>query len=284
MNFSYWNKMIVNRRLQIIKLNKRNKKSMQLFFLLAIGFSIFPLSLTGYFLFGLFDLFRSKAVNWDMMLRYFGGNGCLTWALSPFNILLDLISRNNKDVYQLNDLPKAYQEEILSLLEDTRKNKEEIENIMCQKSTEFSRTMLFFKWYGENIQTSLNIPCFHKKYKYIKTIGISTFKPHTATSVHFGPLRITLRLLYNLSSSPDDEVYIQVGKTRHYWKNDAMFIFDDTFQHQSVNYSDQIRHCLFVDIIRPSKFFHVMSMVLFVVKYITKNINGVFYKRWILVK
>ena len=54
--------------------------------------------------------------------RYFIGNGFPTWVLSPFNILLDLLSLPyvNKGVYQLGDLPPAYQDEVNRLIQAAR--------------------------------------------------------------------------------------------------------------------------------------------------------------------
>ena len=144
--------------------------------------------------------------------------------------------------------------------------------------------MLFFKWYGENIETSFSLPCFHKKYNYIKTIGISAFNQQKATSIHFGPLRITLRLLYYISPTSEGEVYIQVGGKKHYWKDEPLFIFDDTLQHQSVNYSNQIRHCLFVDIIRPANSMFILSILLGFTRFISSKTNSIFYKKWVFLK
>ena len=40
---------------------------------------------------------------------------------------------------------------------------------------------------------------------------------------------------------------------RHTWCEDGpLFIFDDTILHQSFNLTDHERHCLFIDVVRPS--------------------------------
>ena len=58
-----------------------------------------------------------------MIRRYFLGNGILTWLLSPFNIVMDLLSLPyiNKGVYQLADLPSAYQEEVKRLIDTAQR-------------------------------------------------------------------------------------------------------------------------------------------------------------------
>ncbi len=45
---------------------------------------------------------------------------------------------------------------------------------------------------------------------------------------------------------------IQVGKHKHYWHDDPLFIFDDTLMHASFNKNDAKRYCLFIDIVRPT--------------------------------
>lgn len=244
----------------------------------------FPRFLVIYLLFGMVDVYRNKPTDLDTVLRYFTGNGILTWLLSPLNLFIDLISFKNKGVYKLEDLPQAYQQEIAALLHDIDANRELIKKEMSSRLSDIDRGMMFFKWYGDNIDTSLPIPCFHKNYQFIKTIGVSIFNQQKATSIHYGPLRITLRVLYNLTPTNEGEVYIQVGGKKYYWKDDPLFIFDDTLQHQSVNYSDQLRYCMFVDIIRPTKLTAFLTALLRFTKTITAKSNGIFYKKWVFLK
>ncbi len=244
----------------------------------------FPNLLMFYLICGFLDVRRNKPANVDTLIRYFSGNGILTWLLSPFNLLIDLISVKNKGIYQLDDLPISYQKEISSLLHDIDVNRELIKVEMSKRLAEIERGMLFFKWYGDNLETSFSLPCFHKPYQFIKTIGVSVFNQQKATSIHFGPLRITLRVLYNLSPSKEGEVYIEVGNKKHYWRDNPLFIFDDTLQHQSVNYSNDMRHCMFVDIIRPTKGHFILSTLLKCIKTITAKTNGIFYKKWVFLK
>jgi len=73
-------------------------------------------------------------------------------------------------------------------------------------------------------------------------------------SKHFGFMRATLRVLYNLNEMTDDSAYIVVGDTTNRWRDNKLFIFDDTLLHESINQTDQARYCLFVDMIRPTPF------------------------------
>ena len=133
---------------------------------------------------------------------------------------------------------------------------------------------------GKNIDTFVDVPAYHEKYKYIQTIGVSVFNKKKSTSRHFGPFRATLRLLYNLNDMTDDSAYIEVGDKVQYWREEKMFIFDDTLMHQSFNKSDQVRYCLFVDILRPSVIQPLITSIVQGFGLAMRGVNHVFYKNW----
>ena len=173
--------------------------------------------------------------------RYFFGNGIFTWLLSPFNLLLDVLSLPfiNKGIYQLSDLPAGYQSEIKTIIETAHRR-----NIVGQLEKKMEgkpRGMMFFKWYGKNLDTSVEMPEYHQPFRYVRTIGVSVFSKKQSTGKHFGPLRLTLRVLYNVNTIDDRNVFIQVGDQIHYWRDEKLFIFDDTLQHQSCNESEKVR-------------------------------------------
>lgn len=265
-------------------ISRKLKKVVQFAVVFCLLIIFCPYILMCYLCCGILDLRRNKLANVETIKRYFIGNGIFTWLLSPFNLLLDCFSYKNKGVYCLEDLPKAYQSEIQSLLSDVDAHKEYIKCEMAARLSDAERGMLFFKWYGENLKTSFSIPSFHKNYQYIKTIGLSVFNRQTATSTHFGPLRITFRVLYNISPVSHGDVYIMVRDKKYYWHEAPLFIFDDTLQHQSVNYSDDLRYCMFIDIIRPTPFTRLFSILLKLTKFMTAKGNAIFYKKWVFVK
>ena len=172
---------------------------------------------------GFYDVARNTGLDGGVVRRYFLGNGILTWLLSPFNIFMDLLSLPyiNKGVYQLADLPLAYQAEVKRLIDAAQK--ENLVRQLEERSKENPRTMIFFKWYGVNVDTFLNIPAFHDKWKYVQTIGVSIFNKKVSTSKHFGPMRATLRVLYNLNDMDDHSAYIVVGDTTSYWRENKLF-------------------------------------------------------------
>jgi hypothetical protein len=240
----------------------------------------FPKTALFYAICGTYDLSRNTGMDIATPRRYFLGNGFFTWLLSPLNIVLDLLSLPylNKGVYRLEDLPPAYQDEVKSLIRIA--NEQNLVAKLEERSNENQRTMIFFRWYGVNVDTFLDIPEFHRPWKYIQTIGVSVFNKKVSTSKHFGFMRASLRVLYNLNDMKDDSAYIVVGKTTSYWRDDKLFIFDDTLLHQSFNETDQTRYCLFVDIVRPTPFPRVMSSVVSAIRMLSHSFKFVYYNNW----
>jgi aspartyl/asparaginyl beta-hydroxylase (cupin superfamily) len=240
----------------------------------------FPRIALVYAVCGAYDVSRNRGLNLTTLRRYFIGNGFPTWVLSPFNTLLDLLSLPyvNKGVYRLEDLPPAYQDEVKRLIQTAKE-----ENLVAQldeRAKEFPRTMIFFRWYGVNVDTFLNIPAFHQPWKYIQTIGVSVFNKKVSTSKHFGFMRASLRILYNLNDINHNSAYIVVGDETSYWCENKLFIFDDTLLHESVNQTDQTRYCLFVDMIRPSPFPGVMRGVISGIQLVTQSFKFIYYQNW----
>lgn len=233
---------------------------------------------------GAYDVSRHKKIDAELLRRYFIGNGFVTWMLSPFNALLDLLSLPyvNKGVYKLEDLPPGHQEEVRRLIKAAQDA--DLVRQLEERAKDNQRTMIFFRWYGVNVDTFLDIPAFHQPWKYIETIGVSVFNKKVSTSKHFGYLRASLRVLYNLNDMKDDSAYIWVGDTTSYWRTDKLFIFDDTLLHESVNQTDQTRYCLFVDMIRPSPFPGVMRAVVSGVRLLTQSFKFVYYKNWKIIE
>ncbi len=257
-----------------------------LFIAVPIAFEIYwiPIVFGIYFCFGLIDVMRNTRRTIGTIDRYFFGNGFFTWFLAPFNLLLDLacLPFRNKGVYNITDLPQGHQDEINALIEATQKRDllAQLESKMGDKK----RAMIFFKWYGKNIDTTLDVPEFHKKWKYIRTIGISIFNKKSSTGKHFGPLRVSLRVLYNINTMEGKNAYIRVGSHTHYWSEKKLFIFDDTLQHRSVNETDGLRACMFVDILRPSLVPWLNRAILTSVRLIMAPFRAVFYQHWTFIK
>ncbi|MCR9137206.1 MAG: aspartyl/asparaginyl beta-hydroxylase domain-containing protein [Alphaproteobacteria bacterium] len=231
---------------------------------------------------GVFDISRHRVVTADLMTKYFVGNGLVTWLLSPVNVFLDLISERNKYVYALADFPPQHRAEIEHVLKVFDDDRDEIIADIRKKMGDSQRGMLFYKWYDKN--TNDSIAAFNKEMTYIKTIGVSVFNKKESTSLHFGPLRLTLRVLYNLTPLKSDNVFIEVDGQKHYWHDDPLFIFDDTLLHRSINGEDNERYCVFVDVLRPSSFTRLQNVIMKIVQVAFNNFSGIFYGRWTFLK
>jgi aspartyl/asparaginyl beta-hydroxylase (cupin superfamily) len=233
---------------------------------------------------GAYDLSRNTDLKLSTFRRYFIGNGFLVWMLSPINILLDLLSLPyvNKGVYRLEDLPPDYQDEVRRLIQVT--NEADLVRKVEERSKEHKRAMIFWRSYGVKTDAIVDVPAFDGPWKYIKTIGLSVFNKKITTSPHFGWLRPTLRVLYNINDFKDKSAYIVVGDKTNYWRDDKLFIFDDTLLHLSANDSDQLRCCMFVDILRPSPFPRAMAAVVAFEGYLNKKLKLIALSGWTLVE
>jgi beta-hydroxylase len=251
---------------------------------LGAAIYLFPKLLAFWVGCGLLDVLRNQHRTPSTLDRYFAGNGIFTWLLSPFNLVVDLLSLpyRNRGVYKLTDLPPIYQEEIGAII-DTAHRRNLVGELEA-KLGDKKRGMMFFKWYGKNIETSVDVPEYHQPYRTIRTIGVSIFNKKQSTGKHFGPLRLTLRVLYNINSIADRNVYIKVGNRTHYWQDEKLFIFDDTLQHQSCNGSDAARYCLFVDVLRPSLIPWLHSAMLACIRLFLTRFNRVFFQHWTFIK
>jgi hypothetical protein len=121
------------------------------------GFALF------YLVCGLYDVARNSQLDGYTIYQYFFGRGLGTWLLSPFNILMDIVHLPfwNKGVYRLEELPPAYQREIRSLI-DSMQHERLVEKIETRLQDN-PREMLFFKWYGQNIDGPIDIPEFRRR-------------------------------------------------------------------------------------------------------------------------
>ncbi|WP_427025578.1 aspartyl/asparaginyl beta-hydroxylase domain-containing protein [Aureimonas ureilytica] len=227
---------------------------------------------------GVIDVARNKGKNRLLLSRYFMGNGILTWLLSPFNLFVDLVSRRNPGIYTLDDFPAEWREEIETVLNTFRTRRDEITGEIDAKFHDGRRGMYVYRWYGKpNIDT---VPEFNREFKYVKTIAVSVFSGKESTTWHYGPLRLTLRVLLNLKPADSDRVFIECNGERHLWRDNPLYIFDDTLFHRSVNEVDARRYNVFMDVIRPTPVPGFISALLSVVSMIADQMKSLFYKNW----
>jgi len=246
--------------------------------LLAVAIYFVPYVALFFIATGLIDVLRNTRKDRVLFERYFTGNGVGIWLLSPVNLFFDLLCYRNKKIYRLEDLPPDYRAEIEDAIGTLLSRKADIIADIDRAFSSGRRGMYVYRWYGQQYERSID--GFNKPFKYLQTIAVSVFTGHESTSYHFGPLRLSLRVLYNMTPVESDDVYIECGTTRHVWRDDPLFIFDDTLMHRSVNQFETRRYCLFMDILRPSPVPAVLSALRFVVAKISQKFKGIFYRNW----
>ena len=186
---------------------------------------------------------RHDNITGELIEKYFSGSGFFTWMLSPINLLTDVISYRSNVTFRLEDMPAEHCSEIQACVRGFVENGDFIKAHIARALEQNKRCMLTFKWFNTKQITDLRIPAFERNYRYIKTIAVSVFNSRESTSRHFGPLRFTFRVLYNLEPIDSREVFIEVDGRLHYWVDDPLFIFDDTVFHRSINGVDHVRYC-----------------------------------------
>jgi beta-hydroxylase len=233
---------------------------------------------------GLADVSRHRKRSAELYEKYFTGNGLLTWLLSPVNLLADLLARRNPGRFALADLPPGHRAEVEDCIRAFRAHGDRIKAHIAATAGASRRSMLTFRWYGRTQPTALRIPEFEREFRQVKTVAVSAFSGRESTSRHFGPLRLTFRVLCNLAPAPDSDSHIEVDGVTHYWRDDPLFIFDDTFLHQSTNAADSMRLCLFMDIVRPNRAPWVFAVAVRATGVIAGSFKRAFYSRWAFIR
>lgn len=233
---------------------------------------------------GVLDISRHRRIRYELIEKYFLGNGIPTWLLSPVNLLADLFSYRNLRRFKLADLPDEHRAEIEACVRAFADNGDLIKAHIADKLAGSKRCMLTFKWYNAPQTIDVRIPAFERNYRFIKTIAVSVFNTRERTSWHFGPLRFTFRVLYNLDPIDSRDVFIEVDDKAHYWIDDPLFIFDDTVFHRSINDVDHVRYCLFMDIVRPNYSHKLFDIAVHAASAVSGSFKRVFYKNWSFVR
>jgi aspartyl/asparaginyl beta-hydroxylase (cupin superfamily) len=245
---------------------------------LVVGLYFIPIFTIVWLAAGLIDVLRNRRRDAMVFERYFLGNGIPTFLLSPFNLLVDLICYPNKGVYRFEDLPADWRAELDSVLDVFRRRKNEIIAEIDATFESGRRGMYVYVWYGK--ENPHDIAEFKRDLRFIKTIAVSVFSGRESTTYHYGPLRLTLRVLYNLTPVRHDGIYIECQDQKHFWHDNPLYIFDDTLMHRSVNQYDARRYCVFIDIMRPTRFPGLLSGLISIVAVAVERFNAMFYKHW----
>ena len=233
---------------------------------------------------GALDVSRHRRIDYALIEGYFTGKGLLTWLLSPINLCADVLSRGPRGMPRLEQLPAECRQEIDTCIAAFLANEGPITETFRPHMQDGKRAMLAFRWFGVPLKSDLRIAAFEQSFRYVKTIAISTFRGREQTSWHFGPQRLTYRVLRNLKPLDSPDVYVAVDDQVHRWNAEPLLIFDDTMRHKSVNDVDTVRYCLFIDIIRPNRFHAAFEVAVGGLGLLASSFRAVFYKNWSFVR
>jgi aspartyl/asparaginyl beta-hydroxylase (cupin superfamily) len=80
-------------------------------------------------------------------------------------------------------------------------------------------------------------------------IMFSALNPHSRITPHTGPLNGIIRA--HLGMVVPQGAYIRVGRDERTWQEGKLLVFDDSFEHEVWNHSDQVRIVLFINFWHP---------------------------------
>jgi aspartyl/asparaginyl beta-hydroxylase (cupin superfamily) len=129
--------------------------------------------------------------------------------------------------------------------------------------TDDDRWKTYF-FYGYGFRSDANCECCPETDRLVsqipgmKTAFFSILSPHKHIGEHRGPYKGVLRYHLGLKiPQPQDGQLgcrIRVGDEIRPWKEGESLIFDDTYEHEAWNDTDDVRVVLFVDFVRPLRF------------------------------
>lgn len=155
----------------------------------------------------------------------------------------------------------AIREEVEQLLEDQAAlpNFQDISKDQIEITDDDRWKTLFLYGYGFEAKLGVEMcpqtAALMREIPGMKTAMISILAPRKHLLAHRGPYKGVLRYHLGLVVPEDAEACrIRVGDDIRHWRAGKSMIFDDTFNHEVWNDTDETRVVLFVDVLRPLPF------------------------------
>lgn len=160
---------------------------------------------------------------------------------------------------------ETYYPEIRHELERVLKRRSELPNFqdltpeVAHINTDNHWKTFFFYGYGIRLEENCQLcPKTDQALQHIpgmKTAFFSILSPHKHIAPHEGPFKGVLRYHLGLIVPREKEqCRIRVADQFAHWEEGKGIIFDDRFDHQVWNDTDETRVVLFVDFVRPCRF------------------------------
>lgn len=132
----------------------------------------------------------------------------------------------------------------------------EVNNIFDRIASDKWKVFIL-KWYDDPLETNCYQRCPNtckllEQMPEVRCAMFSILMPGMHIPPHKGPFTGALRYHLGLSIPKDRKnCYITVNKQNYYWKEGEGVLFDDTYEHEVKNDTNEIRIVLFADIVRP---------------------------------
>ena len=214
--------------------------------------------------------------------------------LAPINCLFYLFSSvKNSPYIDVNQFPElktleenweTMRDEALNLHKSSEiKGSTELDDLGFNSFFRTGWKRFYLKWYGVNIP-SANTLC-PKTVKLLSDIPLikgamfAMLPPGARLVAHRDPYAGSLRYHLGLSTPNSEDCYIYVDGEKYSWRDGEPVIFDETFIHYAENKTEKNRIVLFLDINRPTNFFIIDWLNIFLGNTLlaataTKNIEG----------
>ncbi len=116
--------------------------------------------------------------------------------------------------------------------------------------------------------------------KSIKTVFFSIMEPNTHITPHRGVYKGFLRYHLGLiMPNEKNKTAIKIGDAIYYWEEGKAFLFDDTFEHEAWNKTNEQRIILLIDIERKFTFpFNLLNKLILSLISISPLARGVYKK------
>jgi len=133
----------------------------------------------------------------------------------------------------------------------------DVDSLFSSITIEDKWKVFILKWYDDPTQNNCKNLCPNtcrliNQIPEIRCAMFSVLQPHSKIPPHRGPFTGCLRYHLALSVPKDrNNCYIRVHGQKYHWKEGEDIVFDDTYEHEVYNNTDEIRIILFVDVVRP---------------------------------
>lgn len=181
-------------------------------------------------------------------------------------MMSDKTPQNPSYFYDKNDFPfllkleenfQVIREELLSLLENQQENQwlKTFPNYVISEQEKAWKVFTFLFFQMKSLKHAQLCP---KSAELIYSISeiiscdFSFMEPKTHILPHKGYTKMVLRCHLPLIVPANEKCAIRVGEETHVWKEGELVIFDDSFEHEAWNNSDDIRVVLMFDIPNPN--------------------------------